>query len=215
MMHPKKIALVLFALLAVPAVACAGPITFNYTTTTSTTQFGSYDPGPLMFSLSPEGSASFPVTTGGSLELGSVEFGPSHMPPSFQTDRAAVSFDVSVTITDGMSGQTGTLTLNGGGVDEWFLREWDGRYTNDFHNLEFGELFGLDRDWTQATIGNTRYTFSVHTVNDDQAAVYELSAAYATPEPGTFALAAVGLVPLGARLVRRRVKIGGAATTPA
>jgi hypothetical protein len=214
-MRMQRLAFVTFALLALPALATAGPITFNYTTTSSATPSGSYDPGALTFALTPEGSASFDVTTGGSLELGSVQFGPSPGPEPFRTDRAGVLFNVSVTVTDGMSGQTGTLTLPGDAVDEWFLREWDGRFTNDYHRLLYGDLLGQERAWTEATIGNTRYTLSVHTENDNQVGVYELSAAYGTPEPTTFALAAIGLVPLGARVLRRRVKFAETPATPA
>jgi hypothetical protein len=140
-------------------------------------------------------------------------FDPSNSPQPPRSATAGISFIASVTVTDGASGQTGTLTLPGEAVDMWFLREWDGRLTNDHHELEFGEGLGRHSDSVRSRIGNTIYTFSVHTGDLDQSAIYELSAVQATPEPGTLALAAIGLAPLGARVLRRRVKIAGAKDT--
>ena len=207
-MRLRRLAFVSFALLAVPASAPAGPITFHYSTafTATPSPLNTHNPGELSHSLTPEGSASFDVNTGGTIMLGTLVFGPSNRPQPPGWGTAGISFSASVTITDIASGQTGTLTLPGEAVDMWSFREWDGRATNDYHELEFGDFMGRHNDAVQMQIGNTRYTFSVQTGDLDESAFYQLSAAYATPEPGTFALAAIGLVPLGLRKLRRGAK---------
>lgn len=206
MQHLQRLALVAFALLARPAVAPAGPITFDYTTTSSTSPWnGSYNPGDLTFALAPDGTGPIPAIGPGAIQLGSVQFGPPGLPDPPQTISGGHTFSVSVTVTDHLSGQTGTLALTGGALDEWFLREWDGRFTNDFHRIMFDGL-PLDNEVasTRLMIGHSEYALSAHMASDDQSATFELSAV-ASPEPGTLVLAVFGLAPLlGVRRLRGR-----------
>jgi hypothetical protein len=201
-MRLRNLTFALFALLAVPAGALAGPIDFRYTATHRPYPFpGPYSPGELHFSLTPEGNVSRPA--GGSVELGAVELGLSPGPVAPTSYTAYSDFDVSVTVIDAVTGQSGVLTLTDTAVDWWDYRAWDGRWLNTYHHLAFGDVFADNTDSTSAVIGHTRYTLSVRPENDNQVGVYTLSATVANPEPGTLALAALGLVPLGLRRLRR------------
>jgi hypothetical protein len=216
MMHLRRLAVASFALLVFPAVAPAGPIEFTYAA------YGGvslppgavpwYSPGDVTFSLTPEGNVRWPAT-GGSIELGAVRFGPSPGPLAPDSYFTNLGFNVSVVVNDAASGRHAILALIGDALDDWIYRSWDGQWINDLHRLEL-DRFGASTGLGRAVIGDTRYELSVRPENDNTAGVYTLSAYPTTPEPGTFALAAIGLAPLGARLLRRRVKVAGAQRTP-
>jgi hypothetical protein len=205
MMHLRRLAVVPFALLAFPALAHAGPIEFTYAA------YGGvslppgavpwYSPGDVTFSLTPEGDVRWPAT-GGSLELGAVQFGRSPGPLAPDTYTTSLGFNVSVVVTDAATGRHAVLALVGDALDDWIRRPFDGLWLNDFHRLEFDDPFGSNAALGRAVIGDARYELSVRPENDNTVGVYTLSATAVTPEPGTFALAAFGLAPLGLRRLR-------------
>ena len=200
------------ALIALPAVATAGFIDFRYAAAVRPYSFpGPYSPGDLQFSLSPEWILGLPAPRG-SVELGAVALGPSPGPLAPGSYTAYTDFDVVVTVTDGATGQAGVLVLTDTAVDWWDYRGWDGRWMNTYHHLAFGDVFADNTDSTSLLIGRTRYTLSVRPEEGNQAGVYTLSAVVENPEPGTLALAALGLAPVAA--LWRRVKIVGAGRTP-
>jgi hypothetical protein len=202
-MTVRRLLLALTALFALPAAGSAGPIEFSFTASgKSHPDPGAYSPGELAFSLTPQGEVSLPAE-GGSVELGAVEFWSSLFPVANDTYTAYANFDVSVTVTDRETGESGKLMLYGTALDDWTYRSWDGRWLNIYHRLELGDIFAGNTASTSTVIGDTRYTLSVRPEADNQVAVYELSATIANPEPGTFALAALGLAPLALRRLRR------------
>ena len=200
-MRPRTPAFAILVLLAGPAVAAAGPIDFSYTATGKADQAPArLYPGPVAFSLVAGGNVRLPPA-GGSVEIGTVEFGPSPGPLADDTYTAWTHFDVSVAVTDQATGQSVTLALPGSAVDVWDYRSWDGRWTNPLHRLDLGGGFGGNT--TSADIGFIRYTLSVRPEDDHQVGVYTLTATATNPEPGTLALALLALVPLGLRRARR------------
>ena len=111
-------ALALFALLALPAVAAAGPIEFNYTTSTNTFRLpGTYWGSDLTFELAPSGDVSLPAS-GGSVEIGTVRLTPGSIPPPVfpigpfpltmptGPSSASTQFAVFVTVTDAQGRST-------------------------------------------------------------------------------------------------------------
>jgi hypothetical protein len=216
-MSLRKIAFALLALFSLPAVSLAGLISFNYTATgTAIAPPGGlpYSPGDITFSLTSEGHV--PLTEPlASFELGSVQLGLSPGPLASDTYFTHRDITVSVTVTDFVNGGSAVLELHAAAIDDWIYRSWDGQWFHVSQRIEFGPWDQGNRDSTSVSIADTRYELSVRPENDNTVGVYTLSAYPTTPEPGTFVLAALGLAPLGARFLRRRVKVGGAQHTPA
>ena len=202
-MSARRFAFVLALSFGLPAAASAGPIASTYTANGFTipppgaTPF--YSPGDLTFALTPSGT----VSGSNPIEIGSVTLGPTPGPLASDTYDAFLSFTVSVVVTDS-AGRVGALDLAGGAIDQWLYRSWDGRWTNDYHQLDLGDSYHQDSSEVSTILGNTRYTLAVRPANDAQVGVYTLTATALTPEPGTFALAALGFVPLALRRFRRK-----------
>jgi hypothetical protein len=230
-MSIRRFALVLAAALGAPAAATAGPIEFNYTTSANTFLNPSRHWGSsLTLELTPSGDVSLPAS-GGSVELGTIRLAPSSTPPlifmpgpftpEWPTGPTSEStaFAVFVTVTDAQ-GRSTELPIYSYTDERWVPGPGEGEWTPVYNKLAFGiSRFGDNTDSWTTVLGTTEYTLAVRAEENDLVGVYTLSAApsptAATPEPATLALAAFGLVSLGARLVRRRVKIVGAARTPA
>ena len=201
-MRLRNVVLVLLALAAGPAACSAGPIAFGYTTThTVDPSSTAFSPGEVAFNFD-QGTASQLWDGTGSVELGSVQLGRSPGPQGTDTYTAYTNFAVSVVVTD-PAGRSATLSLYGGAVDDWTYRSWDGRWMNDWHWLTFSDSLAANFNSTTTILDGTRYTLAVRPDADNQIGVYTLTAAAATPEPATFALAALGLAPLALRLRRR------------
>jgi hypothetical protein len=194
--RPSVFALV--ALLGWPAAGHAGPIDFSYSASGVVTPppDGLY-PGAVTFLLDGGGNVNCPPG-GGTIELGAVNFGAAPGPQDADSYTAFTTFRVSVVVSDQHTGESATLDLNGDAVDMWDYRSWDGRWTNSFHKLEFG-------DSVEAVVGLARYTLSVRAENHGQTGVYSLSVVSTAPEPATLALAAIALAPLGLRRLCRKV----------
>lgn len=202
-MSTRWFAFVLVAALGLPGWASAGPIAFTYTATGDVYLYpGQWVPGDVWFSFPQHGDARR-AASAGPVELGAVTFGPSPGPQAPDTYTAYLPFVVSVTVTDA-AGRSAALDLAGGALDEWTYRSWDGRWLNSSHRLDLGDSFHGNASETSAVLGDARYTLAVRPENDGQVGVYTLSATALTPEPGGFALAALGLASLGVRYRRRR-----------
>ncbi len=202
-MSARRFAFVLALSFGLSAVSSAGPIAFTYTATGYVTPppgaVPFYSPGDVTFALAPPGAAS----GSNPVELGTVTFGPTPGPLAPDTYTAYMPFVVSVVVSDS-AGRVAALDLAGGATDDWVYRSWDGRWLNDSHRLELGDSYHENASDTSTILGDTRYTLAVRPENDAQAGVYTLTATALTPEPGTFALAALGLVPLALRRFRRK-----------
>jgi hypothetical protein len=202
-MRSRLNTLVLFALLALPTVASAGPIDISYRAHWNVLAGpGQHDPGPLEFSLDAGGNVSW-TEQSGSLALGSVRFGHSPGPQNADSYTAHTSFEVTVVVTDQLTGESVDLILPGAALDMWDYREWDGLWRNSDHRLELGDSFSGNSARVSAEIGHTRFTLDVQAEDDHQTGAYTLTATAHNPEPGTLALAALGLAPLALRAVRR------------
>src|SRR5262245_41558689 len=147
----------LFTLFALPATATAGPINFSYHATGSVFLFpGQLDPGPVNLFLDAGGNVNW-HERGGRIELGSVRFGTSPGPQGTDSYTASTPFEVSVVVTDQLTGESATLVLPGGALDMWDYRSWDGRWTNPLHRLELGDSFAGNAAETSAVLGLVEY----------------------------------------------------------
>ncbi len=209
-MHPRRIALALTALLATAAGATAGPIAFNYAAGNLTT---SADAPALGIALMPypapgvgfafEPGRGVPVTVPVVVaEPTRIPIpDPIHIHPDGTTHwNNDGYFGVDVTLTDVASGEAAVLRFNG-------RAHMYNNYTTT------GGWTGTTYFWFQdraaVTLGGNRYTvwganhFDGGTQASVQVWVGDNPPLVAAPEPGTLALAALGLVPLTYRRLRR------------
>ena len=183
-----------------PAPALAGPIAFNVSVATQQTP-GTPPPGLLELAFDTQGNLQ--LAPGGSVELGFARFGLPGGPQALAGYASATLFRVEVSVTDAASGRSGTLRVDGQAVDRWDHREWDGRWTNPYHNIEVGEYWLREPFFAAATLGGHEYLLRVDTTEDGAAAVFSLTVS--NPEPTSLLLGAIALVPLGLRALRQRL----------
>jgi hypothetical protein len=218
-----------FAALALPPVATAGPIEFDYTATVNRfylLPLVSIPSSSLSFDLTPEGNVSLPAS-GGSVELGTVRLTPGPVPPYsliYPFERptgptsASMQFAVFVTVTDAQ-GRSTELPIYSSTEERWVPGPGAGEWVPVHSAIRYGmalyfgdnapPYYGENVNSWATVLGPTRYTLTARGAEDDLVGVYTLSAApVATPEPGTLALAALGLLPLA---LRRRAKAAACA----
>jgi len=206
----RRFALGLCALFCLPALASAGPIEFTLGAGDLTTSAYAPQLGMALVPIAPPGpvytaelDSTAPVT------LGVVAYEPTRIPAPAPIDLHPDGtthwnndgyFTVDVSLTDVASGQTATLT-RGGRAHMYSNYSTGAGWT--------GSTVFWFTDYQQVTLGGNTYTIwgaNQFTEGGGQAAVnmwVGSGAPIPTPEPGTLALAAVGLVPLGLRRVRR------------
>lgn len=202
--------------LAVPASATAGPI--EWEVSAHLARVGDAT-GPMSFLLTDEFiigdstiheqtfarlSSNGPHTGWGwqSFRVGRLTPDGPRYDPSHGATR---TFAVGVALTDAASGQTGTVTFAGqGGEDITFNPDW---YSTIQTRDAFAELTGETEQ--SLTLGGTEYTVGLRAVSRDGVVDFyadvRAGAVAAAPEPGTLALAGIGLFPLFARVARRRM----------
>ncbi len=201
----RPAALVAAALAFAPA-ASAGPLEFRLQSHTHLDDSHPVWAGAFVGGLPLDQSFAVDPSVGVTLQL--AHFSPSYVRPAdpdWQPMTSSVfagelDLRAEVTITDEASGQSGTVTFGGLVWEEWAHR-WDGTW-NYTHGMS-----GFD-DQT-LMLGGTRYTLNATIREGDRLATLDITAGPAVPEPGTLALAAVGLGPVGLRLVRRRPTVAG------
>lgn len=190
----------LFALLVVPTAAVAGPVSVNVLLAS---QMVVPDPSPGPVTLPTVQPGNLVIDPGGEVLLGSVTLGPGNGPQEDTSYTATTPFSVFVKLTDTPSGDTATIRVDGRAMDVWTLENDGARWTNVFHGIHIGDT--ADPFRTVATLGGNNYILRVDVKNGASQADFVLSAVAANaPEPGTLALAAIALVPVGLRAVRRR-----------
>ncbi len=221
-MHRTLRAALATALFALPQLASAGPIEWNSRATVTGANGGwaldagaatlfDYDPttgsdlGPFYFYLVAPlpGALTTPPQTGNVSRMrvavlsnsdGLQFIEASEAPPPGGIDPA---FVLSFALTDTASGESGTVTF-------------DGRVsasTGNFIGMPYLMSVSVDEGDQVLTLGGNRYTVSMHRGPSETAEWIEadVSALAAAPEPGTLALAALGLCALGVvRRARRR-----------
>ena len=208
-MRLRRTALVLATLFAPPGAAAAGPIEFALNTGNVTTSPGSpalgmtlrpfQPPGPI-FTFDP--IANVPVT------LPAVFAEPGRIPAPAARDIHPDGtthwnndgyFGVDVSLTDVASGQTAVLHFNG-------RAHMYNRYSTA--DGWTGETYFWFQDYAAVTLGGNRYTvWGANHYSSGPASVSvwvgDNPPLHTTPEPGTLALAALGLAPLGLRRLKR------------
>jgi hypothetical protein len=209
MMHPRKILFVLLALLALPAAASAGPIEFDY----STGNIKIYSDAPeLAMTLQPYQPPgpvyTFDSAVGQPVTLPAVSAVPQVLPAPAARDihpdgtthwNNEGFFGVDVSLTDVASGESATLHF-GGAAHMYNNYSTTGGWT--------GITYFWFQDVKSVTLGGNDYTiWGANMFSEGPASVNiwvgDNPPLHATPEPGTLALAALGLAPLGLRRLRR------------
>jgi MYXO-CTERM domain-containing protein len=204
----RNVALALVAFVGLPAIASAGLIEFNLTpgnlTYTNPNPGADVALGPIP---PPGGVYSFDPATGAPVAVNTLSYYPQLLPavPAWSTVRpdgtvhwaANGYYGLPLTLTDTASGEFATFTFYGQAymvADYSPATGWTG--VADFSS----------QDWHQVRLGGNLYT--VWGVDSAGSAAVDVwvgngvpPAPQYTPEPGTFALAALGLAPL---LLRRR-----------
>jgi hypothetical protein len=211
-MRVRKLTFTMLALLSLPAVAPAGLIEFNLTPGNLT--FANPSPGAdaTLVPIQPPAPAyGFDPATGAPAHVGILDFAPRWLPdsPAWSTalPNGNVHWDVNgyyglpLTLTDSASGQSATFTFYGQAhmmADYSPATGWTGSATFS------------SKDWHQARLGGNLYTVWGTDATAPGPAAVDVwvgngvpPAPQYTPEPGTLALAALGLVPLALRRLRR------------
>jgi len=209
-MKLARVALTLFGVLAIPAAASAGWIEFwlapgNITHSPWAPALGT----ALVPVLRPGGHDGFDPTSGTPRAVEVIDYEPWRLPTPAARDIHPDGtthwnndgyFDIDVRLTDLASGQSAELSFGGrahmynrystqsgwtGVTDFWFLDE---------HTVTLGE-----NDYT--VWGTNHYDGGPPTL-----AVWVGSnpPVHDSPEPGTLALAGLGLIPFGFRAIRRK-----------
>jgi hypothetical protein len=178
------------ALLALTQPAAGGPIGWGYHAEVTYAQdYGS----KFTVTLEPDGTVT---TLPGEQSL--VRLFSSNGDPELGPGQTHVyyGFTVDVTITDHASGESGTRTFTGG-----YLKLWGG----EGGAAMIISSFGGDPDGEALELGGNRYTVRASSLGQwtfpTGEMVVQVDPTAATPEPGTLALAALGL---GVVVVRRR-----------
>jgi hypothetical protein len=204
------------ALLAFPSLAAAGPIQWDYRANVTGEDGGPYfylglharpdseEPGGIRTgdilgrprtdnpSGSASGSQSIPIAT-----LSDINVVWNDVP--FQRGPTPDHFRVDFTITDRASGESGTVTAYGAGEIQSDPMLFD--FVLWWHVFEWSDQ--------ELTLGGNRYQIHFTTPPElgdapTLSADVTVGPAAATPEPGTFALAGLGL---GAVFARRRLRV--------
>lgn len=118
---------------------------------------------------------------------------------------AQYEFTLGVKLTDQASGQSADLSFAGGYASHWTYQPGDDPdlWRWDYEASDFGDFW----DRRTLTLGRNEYTVRAYGGGSGTFPFGELEVSVtpsAAPEPGTFALAGVGLTGLGAWRVRRR-----------
>ncbi len=208
-----RAAVTLFGVLALPAVSAAGPIEFGLGVGGLT--FANPNPGADLALIPippPDLASSFDPATGSPAGFAVLGFDPRQLPaaPAWSNTRpdGTVHWDVNgyygipLTLTDLASAQSATVTFFGQAhmvADYAPAAGWTG-----FASFS-------SQDWHQFRLGGNLYTiWGLSSPNAGTAGVdvwvgnHPPPFTQYTPEPGTAALAVLGLLPLGLRRLRGR-----------
>jgi hypothetical protein len=193
---------VLVAVFGLPAAAFAGPVQVNVLLAS---QMVVPDPSPGTLHLPTAQPGNLVLDPGGEVLLGTARFDFQAHAQAADSYTAETPFSVFVKVTDGASGQTQTLRVDGIASDRWNYRDWDGQWTNPYHNLEIGDFLSNKAYTAHAVLGGNDYALRVERKDNGTSADFVLSVGPASgvPEPATLLLAGVALVPVGLRALRR------------
>ncbi|VTU01952.1 : VPEP [Gemmataceae bacterium] len=195
-------ALLALTLIIAPQAAIAGPIEWSYTADVVYAQdYGS----KFTVTLAPGGSVSAEYGDTNHVPLFTSTGASRPEPGSYEAEYA---FDINVRLTDAASGQSAVLTFAGGYSSMWSYQPGDDPNTWrwDYESSMFGDFW----DGREVVLGTTRYVVRAYGGGGGQFPFGDMDVraefvpTAATPEPGTLALAGIGL---GAGLLRvRRLK---------
>jgi hypothetical protein len=209
MMHLRKILFVLLALLALPAAASAGPIEFRLTTGNITTSPWAPALALTLQPFQPPGAAfAFDPVADTPVTLPAVSAVPELIPTPAPIDihpdgtthwNNEGFFGVDVSLTDVASGESATFHFGGA------AHMYNNYSTSDGWR---GITYFWFQDVKYVTLGGNDYTiWGANMYSEGPASVNvwvgDNPPFHATPEPGTLALAALGLAPFGLRRLRR------------
>lgn len=209
-MHLRKIAFTLFGLIALPAVAGAGPIEFGYASGNIRIYSDAPELGMTLQGFAPPGPVfTFDPAVQTPITLPAVSAVPLLLPTPAARDIHPDGtthwnndgyFGVDVSLLDYASGESATLYLTG-----------RAHMYNSYSTANgwTGTTYFWFQDVQQVTLGGNLFTvWGANHFDGGSAASVNIWVGddppiSMTPEPGTFALVGLGLVPIGFRSVRR------------
>ncbi|WP_439620791.1 PEP-CTERM sorting domain-containing protein [Gemmata sp.] len=194
-----RFALLVVALVLAPRAASAGPIEWGYTADVVYAQdYGS----KFTVTLAPGDTVFAEYGDTSHIPLFTSEGKPRPEPGSYE---AEYLFDINVRLTDAASGQSAVLTFAGGYSSVWMYQPGDDPniWRWEYESSMFGDFW----DGREVVLGTTRYVVRAYGGGSgmfpfgDMDVRAELVPTSGVPEPGTLALAGIGL---GAALLRAR-----------
>lgn len=200
----SRVAWAALAVVLLPQLAFSGPIQWSYSTEVTYDQdYGS----KFAVTLAPGGTAETVPGERSYVWLFNSTGNPRPVPGEYE---ARYAFTIAVTVTDLASQEAATVNFQGAYSSMWFYPPEEANNPNAWRWEYEASSFGDFWNGQEVTLGGNRYTLRGQGGGNGlfpfgELAV-EIAPAVGTPEPGTFALAGLGLTAIGVTRVRRRVK---------
>ncbi|VTR96285.1 : VPEP [Gemmata massiliana] len=202
----SRVACAALAVVLLPHIAAAGPIQWSYSTeVVYDRDYGSN----FAVALAPDGAVSTVPGERDYVWLFNSTGNPRPAPGEYE---ARYGFTIAVTITDAASQEAATVNFWGGYASMWFYQPEDANNPGAWRWEYESSSFGSPSESQEVTLGRNRYTLRGQGGGNGMFPFGEMSVDISpvagTPEPGTLAIAGLGLTAVGVLRARRRAVVG-------